>query len=107
VSDIVIQHSHLQDMLSHSGPLGLVHRLLNIKSLLLSCVSTKDRELMQLETVQKGHPHSQTPTFGHLTIYCSPQVMLVHLAADAIPLGLCVNGQQVPRCSYDLAIALL
>jgi hypothetical protein len=46
VSDVVIQHSRLQDMLSHSGPLGLAHRLLNVESLLLSCISTEDRELM-------------------------------------------------------------
>ncbi len=37
------------------------------------------------------------PTFGHLTVHCSPQVTLVHLAVDAIPLGLCVARQQVPQ----------
>jgi hypothetical protein len=37
------------------------------------------------------------PTFGHLTVYCSPRVTLVHLAADAIPLGLCIAGQQVSQ----------
>jgi hypothetical protein len=37
------------------------------------------------------------PTFGHLTIQCSSRVTLVHLAADAIPLGLCVARQQVPQ----------
>jgi hypothetical protein len=84
-------------MLLHSGPLGLAHHLLNVEPLPFGSVSTKDHELMQLETVQEGHPHSRTPTFGHLTIYCSPQVTLVHLAADAIPLGLCVAGQQVPQ----------
>ncbi len=84
-------------MLSHSGPLGLAHRLLNVEPLPFGSVSTKDRELMQLKTVQEGHPRSQTPTFGHLTIYCSPQVTLVHLTADAIPLRLYVAGQQVPQ----------
>ena len=94
-------------MLSHSGPLGLVHRLLNVELLPFGCISTKDRELMQLETVQEGHPLSRTPTFGHLTIYCSPQVMLVHLAADAIPLGLCVAGQQVPQLLIRLGNCLV
>jgi hypothetical protein len=84
-------------MLSHSGPLGLAHRLLNVKPLLLSCVSTKDCELMQLKTVQEGHPRLRTPTFGNFTVYCSPQVTLVHLAADTIPLGMRVTGQQVPQ----------
>jgi hypothetical protein len=42
------------------------------------------------------------PTFGHLTIYSSPQVALVHLMADAIPLGLCVTGQKVPQLLVPL-----
>ncbi len=46
VFDVVIQHSHLGDMLSHSGPLGLAHRLLNEKPLPFGCVSTEDCELM-------------------------------------------------------------
>jgi hypothetical protein len=47
------------------------------------------------------------PTFGHLTIYCSPQVTLVHLVADAIPLGLCVAGQQVPQLLVQLSNCLV
>jgi hypothetical protein len=51
------------------------------------------------------------PTFGHLTIYSSPQVALVHLAADAITLGLCATGQEVPqlliRCGNCLDVSLL
>jgi hypothetical protein len=39
----------------------------------------------------------RTPSCGHLTIYFSPQVTLVHLAADPIPLGLRVTGQKVPQ----------
>jgi hypothetical protein len=95
------------DMLSHSGPLGLAHCLLNVEPLPFGCVSTEDCELMQLKTVQEGHPRSRTPTFGHLTIYCSPQVTLAHLAADAIPLGLCVAGQQVPQLLIRLGDCLV
>ncbi len=84
-------------MLSHSGPLGRAHRLLNVELLPFGCISTEDCELMQLKTVLEGRPRSRTPTFGHLTVFCSPQVTLVHLAIDAIPLGLCITGQQVPR----------
>jgi hypothetical protein len=84
-------------MLLHSGLLGLAHRLLNVELLPFGSISTKDRELMQVETVQEGHPCSQTPTFGHLTVHCSPGVTLMHFAADAIPLGLCVTGQLVPH----------
>jgi hypothetical protein len=62
---------------------------------------------MQLEKVQEGHPRSRTPTFGHLTIYCNPRVKLVHLAADAIPLGLCVTGQQVPQLLIRLGDCLV
>ncbi len=101
----------MQDMLLHSGPLGLAHCLLNIEPLPFCCVSTEDCELMQLEIVQEGRPGSRTPTFSHFTIYCSLQVTLVHLAADAIPLGLCVAGQQVPqmlvRLSNCLVVSLL
>jgi hypothetical protein len=46
VFDIVIQHSHTQDMLSHSSPLGLAHCLLNVEPLPFGCISTKDCELM-------------------------------------------------------------
>ncbi len=47
------------------------------------------------------------PTFGHLTIHCSPQVTLVHLAADTIPLGLCIAGQQVPQLLIQLGDCLV
>ena len=48
------------------------------------------------------------PTFGHLTVHCSPRVTLVHLAADAIPLGLFVAVQQVPiRLGDCLIVSLL
>ena len=47
------------------------------------------------------------PTFGHLTNHCSPQATLVHLAADAIPLGLCVAGQQVPQLLVRLGNCLV
>ncbi len=98
-------------MLLHSGSLGLAHHLLNVEPLPFGWVSTEDRELMWLETVQEGRPHSQTPTFGHLTVYCSPRVTLMHLAADEIQLGLCVAGQQVPqllvRLSNCLVVSLL
>jgi hypothetical protein len=43
---MVIKHSHLQDMLLHSGPLGLVHPMLNVEPLPVGCVSTEDCELI-------------------------------------------------------------
>jgi hypothetical protein len=46
------------------------------------------------------------PTFGNFTIYCSPQVILVHLAADVIPLGLRVTRQQVPQLLVRLGDCL-
>ncbi len=94
-------------MLSHSGPLRLAHCLLNVKPLPFGCISTEDCELMQLKTVQEGRPRSRTPTFGHLTVYYSPQVTLVHLAADAIPLGLCIAGQQVSQLLVRLCDCLV
>jgi hypothetical protein len=94
-------------MLSHSGPLGLAHRLLNVELLPFGCVSTKDRVLMQLKTVLEGRPRSWTPTLGHLTIYSSSQVTLVHLVEDAIPLGLCIAGQEVPHLLVRLGDCLV
>jgi hypothetical protein len=56
-----------------------------------------------------AHHHAQlwTPTFGHLTVYCSPRVTLVHLVADAIPLGLGVTGQQVTQLLVHLGDCLV
>ncbi len=84
-------------MLLHSGPLGLAHCLLNVEPLPFGSISTEDRELMQLKTDLEGHPHAWMPPYGHLTIYSSPRVMLVHLAANTIPLGLRIAGQEVPQ----------
>jgi hypothetical protein len=94
-------------MLLHSGPLELAHRLLNVELLSFGCISTEDCELIQLKTVQEGRPPSQTPTFGHLTVHCSLRVTLVHLAADAIPLGLCITKQQVPQLLVHLGNCLV
>jgi hypothetical protein len=94
-------------MLSHSGPLGLAHHLLNIESLPFGCISTEDCELMWLKTVLEGHPRLWMPTFGHLTNYSSPQVVLVYLAADAILLGLCITRQEVPQLLVHLGDSLV
>jgi hypothetical protein len=59
-------------MLSHSGPLGLAHCLLNVGPLPFGSVSNEDRELMQLKTVSEGHPRVWTPPCGPLTVYSSP-----------------------------------
>jgi hypothetical protein len=47
------------------------------------------------------------PTFGHLTVYSSSQVLLVHLMADTIPLGQCVTGQEVPQLLVRLGGCLV
>ncbi len=52
VFDIVIQHSHTQDMLSHSGPLGLANRLLNVEPLPFGSIAVS--LLINLETAQQG-----------------------------------------------------
>jgi hypothetical protein len=80
-------------MLLHSGPLGLAHRLLHVEPLPFGSVSSEDLELMQLKTVSESSPHAWMPSFSNFTIYFSPQAMLMHLAANAIPLGLQVTGQ--------------
>jgi hypothetical protein len=93
-------------MLSQSGPLGLAHRLLNVEPLPFGSVSAEDRELMQLKTVLEGHPCAWIPPFGHLNIYFSPQVTLVHLAANAILLGLQITGKEVLQLLVHLGNCL-
>ncbi len=93
-------------MLSHSSPLELVHHLLYVELLCFGCLSSEDRELVQFKTVSDCSPHMQTPSFGHLTIHSSPQVMLVYLTANANPLGLCITGQEVPQKLLHLGNSL-
>ncbi len=62
---------------------------------------------MQLKTVQEECPNPRMPTFSYLTIYCSPRVTIVHLAADVIPWGLCISGQQVPQLLVPLSNCLV
>ncbi len=100
---MVIQHSHLQDMLLHSGPLVLAHHLLNVELLPFGCISTEDCELMFLE----GHPRLQMPPVGHLTIHSSPRVTLVHLMANAIPLRLQIARQEVSQLLVDFGHCLI
>ncbi len=107
VSVIVIQLSHTWDMLSHSGSQGLAHRLLYVEPLPFGSISSEDCELMQLKTVLESSPHAWMPSFGNFTIYSDPWVTLVHLAANAIPLGLWVTGQEVPQKLVPLGDCLI
>ncbi len=78
----------MQYVMMHSGPLGLVHCLLNVMPLPFGRVSSEDCELIQLKTVLESNPQTGTLPCGHLTIHSSPQVTLVHLVANLIILGL-------------------
>ncbi len=97
----------MQDMLTQSGPLGLAHHLLNVAPLPFGCVSSDDCKLMQLETVLESDPQMRMPSCGNLTIYFSPKIMLVHLAANPSPLGLRIIGQEVPQKLVCLGISLV
>ncbi len=98
-------------MLTHSGPMGLPHHLLYVELLPFGCVSSEDCELMQLKTVLESSPQTRMPFCGHLTIHSSLQFTLVHLAANLIPLGLWITGQEVPqkliRLGNSLVMSLL
>jgi hypothetical protein len=97
----------MQDMLTLSGALRLVHCLLNVVPLPFGRISSENRELMQLETVLESNPRMRMPSCGHLTIYSSPQVMLVHLAKNLILLGLQITDRRFLRSLYVLATAVL
>ncbi len=94
-------------MLLHSGPLGLAHCLLNVEPLTFGSISTEDRMLTQLKTVLEGSPCVWTPPYSHLTIYSSPRNTLLHLAANAIPLGLWITRQEVPQLLIRLGNRLV
>jgi hypothetical protein len=91
----------------HSGPLGLAHHLLNVEPLPFGCISSEDRELMQLKTVSECSPRAWMPPYCHLTVYSSPQVTLMHLAANTIPLGLQNTGQEAPQLLVRLGNCLV
>jgi hypothetical protein len=44
---------------------------------------------------------------GYSTIHSSPKVMLVHLAANLVPLGLRVTGQDAPQKLVRLGNSLI
>jgi hypothetical protein len=92
-------------MLSHSGSLGIMNH--NVGLLPFGCIISGDRELMQLKTVLESSPPVWMPLYGHLTIYSSPQVMLVHLVANAIPSGLQTSEQEVPQLLLRLGNCLV
>jgi hypothetical protein len=75
VFDIVIQHSHTQDMLSHSGTLGLVHYLLYVELLPFSSISTyvaqdsPGRTSTFVDTYLQSLAHSLQPT-SHTRASC-------------------------------------
>jgi hypothetical protein len=94
-------------MLSHSGSLGIMNHLLNVGLLPFGCIISEDRELMQLKTVLESSPPAWMPLYDHLTIYSSPQVMLVHLVANIIPSGLQTSGQEVPQLLLRLGNCLV
>jgi hypothetical protein len=58
-------------------------------------------------TVSEGQPHLQTPSLGHLTNHSSPRVMLMHLVANAVPLGLRIAGQEVLQLLLDFGDCLV
>ncbi len=80
---------------------------LNVEPLPFGRISTEDRELVQLKTVLESSPHVGMPPYSHLAVYSSPRVTLVHLAANTIPLGLRITGQEVPQLLVRLDDCLI
>jgi hypothetical protein len=62
---------------------------------------------MQLKTVLESSPCAWMPPYGHMTVYSSPQVMLMHLVANVIPLGLQITEQEVPQLLLRLGDCLM
>ncbi len=74
--------------MSHRGPLGLVYSLLYIELLALGCIDREHRELIKLKAVLERGLCMGALALALCTVQRNPQIMLVLLTANLIPLGL-------------------
>jgi hypothetical protein len=63
----------------HSDSLGFLDNLLHVETLLLSSISRKDGERVELDAVLEGQPGLQAKAFVRLTIHANSRVLGVHL----------------------------
>ncbi len=76
----------------YGHPLGLAYRLLDVVFLPLGSIGGKDCELMQLKTVQECTIAPWALSLVLLDVYTSPQVTIMHLVHNTVPLGLRITS---------------
>jgi len=53
MGDLVVEYAHTRHVLPDRASLWLAHYLLHVESLLFSCISRQDCELVELNAVRK------------------------------------------------------
>jgi hypothetical protein len=66
--------------------LGLLDPLLHVITLLFSCVSREDGELVELDAVHKSNPGLHANSLVGFAIDANPGILCVHLIDDPVPL---------------------
>jgi hypothetical protein len=62
----------------HSDLLGFLDHQLHVERLLLSGISSKDSELVELDAVLEGQPRLHAKAFVRLTVHTYPGILAVH-----------------------------
>ena len=87
MGDVVVEYAHTRHVLPYHDALWLAHHLLHVETLLFSCVSRQDRELVELNAVHQRLPGPHTRTVVCLPVDSYPGVTVKHLLNDFVPLG--------------------
>ncbi len=74
--------------------LGLLDCLLHVVTLLFSCVSREDGELMELDAVHEQNPGFHANALVGLAIHTKPWVLCVHLIHNSIPVCSCLTDNE-------------
>jgi hypothetical protein len=72
--------------LAHRDLLGLLNCLLHVITLLFSCISREDGELVELDAVHKRNPGLHSYSLVGFAIDTNPGILRVHLIHDTVPL---------------------
>ncbi len=74
----------------HHDSLGLLHPLLHVVTLLFSCISREDGELVELDAVHERNPGMHAKALVGLAIHANPRILCVHLIHNPVPVSLCL-----------------
>ena len=78
----------------HRDSLGLLYHLLHVITLLFSCVSREDGELVELDAVHERNPGLYTDSLVGFAVDANPGILCVHLIHDSVPLRSCLADDE-------------